>query len=42
MNKHARIKQLELRLDRLNMNAGVNSNIIRKVKRQLRKLNSEQ
>ena len=41
MNKQARIKQLELRLDRLNMNASENGNIIRKVKRQLRKLNNE-
>lgn len=37
-NKEVRVAQLAMRLDRLNMNPGVNSNIIRKVNRQLRKL----
>lgn len=36
--KEVRIVELEMRMDRLNMNPGENSNIIRKVKRQLKKL----
>lgn len=40
VNRKARIATLEMRMDRLNMNPGVNHNIIRKVKRQLKKLNA--
>lgn len=41
-NKEVRVAQLTMRLDRLNMNPGVNSNIIRKVNSQLRKLQAGQ
>lgn len=38
VEREARIATLEMRMNKLNMNAGVNHNIIRKVKRQLKKL----